>query len=189
MQVVTVSELIKKVGWKSRNSYYKYKNNGVFKNCYVDGTDQKKLYLEKSIKAISKAKVRLTHLDYKSKGKKSLSQKVKGTELDTTANNQELTNLLLDTDNAMQKVTITKDYWLGKINQQKFLKEEGELITVDSAKGAIEIMFTPLSRKLDDIHIDLKSRYPDIPLEAIEWLGNYVNDIKKSVSEHKWIEV
>lgn len=73
-----------------------------------------------------------------------------------------------------------------KIAEVTYKEKVGELITLDSAKGIIEVMFSPLSRKLDDVHIDLKSRYPDIPLEAIEWLSDYINNIKKSVSEHKW---
>ena len=73
-----------------------------------------------------------------------------------------------------------------KLAEVTYKERIGELITIEDAKGIIEIMFSPLSRKLDDLHIDLKSRYPNIEMEAIEWLSDYVNDIKKSVSEHKW---
>jgi len=79
-----------------------------------------------------------------------------------------------------------KETFNAKLAEITYKERMGELITLDQAKGVVEVMFTPLSRKLDDLHIDLKSRYPNIEMEAIEWLGEYINDIKKTVSEHRW---
>jgi len=92
-----------------------------------------------------------------------------------------------------QKTTMTysaarthKEAFNAKLAEVSYKEKMKILIPLVDAKGAVEIMFSPLSRKLDDLHIDLKSRFPDIPLDAIEWLGDYVNEIKKSVSNYDW---
>ena len=79
-----------------------------------------------------------------------------------------------------------KDYWAGKIQRQKFLKEKGELITVNDSKASVEAIYHPMSKKLDNIHIELKARYPEVSIEAIDWLAGETNNIKKSVQEYAW---
>ncbi|MEA1919139.1 MAG: hypothetical protein U9N52_04815 [Campylobacterota bacterium] len=168
----------------------KHSRKGVFNDCYLE--DGKTLDFSKAIDAIKKSKSRASIKEMpeikEEEQKKSINipKSARNLELDNKENNNELENLLENAVTSSQKVMVAKDFWAGKINEQKFLKEQRELITLTEAKGVIEVMFSPLSRKLDDIHMDLKSRFPDVPMEAVEWLNEYVNDIKKSVSSHKW---
>lgn len=79
-----------------------------------------------------------------------------------------------------------KEAFNAKLAEVAYKQKIGELISIEKAKGVVDVMFNPLSRKLDDLHIDLKSRFPDIQMEAIDWLSEYINDIKKSVENYKW---
>lgn len=45
--------------------------------------------------------------------------------INTTENNEELEIILQDAQTAVQKVQIIKDFWTGKINQQKYEVEKG----------------------------------------------------------------
>lgn len=182
MTEVTVSELMQLMKWKSRNSYYTYKKNGTLKNCYVPNSNNKKLYLEKVREATAKSKSRPTHLDNQEKQKsKGSSKKTLDSDVDTIENREELEDLLLDAQNSMQKVTITKDFWLGKINQQKFLKEDGELVSVDSVKAILDDIGIPLAKAMDDLPFAYASRF-DMSDEAMEWMQAHINEIKMDFS-------
>jgi len=96
-----------------------------------------------------------------------------------------------DIKSSASKMTYTvarthREAYNAKLAEVAYKEKIGELITIEKAKGVIEVMFSPLSQKLDDVHIDLKSRFPEIPMEAINWLNNYINTIKKSVNEYEW---
>ena len=105
---------------------------------------------------------------------------------DTVDMPSDLASLLFELDDPSKRVQIIKDYWTGKIQNQKFLKEKGELIPLNEAKAVIEMIYHPFSKKLDNFHVDIKARFPDIQIEAIEWVQNEINDMKKSVQEYAW---
>ena len=111
---------------------------------------------------------------------------------DDTENNltldipNELNELLDGVEDPVRRISMIKDYWAGKIQRQKFLKEKGELITVNDSKASVEAIYHPMSKKLDNIHIELKARFPEVPVEAIDWLAGETNNIKKTVQEYAW---
>ncbi|MEA1891618.1 MAG: hypothetical protein U9N33_02790 [Campylobacterota bacterium] len=186
MQIVSQSEAYRLTG-VAVSIIGRYIKKGKLKRYNKSDINLDELTALRNIPSIKATEVKTKQAeDAKLKEVKTVPQNIENTEIDNEENQEELKKLLKDANTPTQVVTITKDFWLGKINEQKYLKEQGELITLDSAKGVAEVMFSPLSRKLDDLHIDLKSRFPEISLEAIDWLSNYINNIKESVSSHKW---
>ena len=97
-----------------------------------------------------------------------------------------LANLLSDVEDPTKRVGIIKDYWAGKIQKQKFLREKNELIPINEAKAVMELLFHPISKKMDNLHVDLKARFPDVPMDAIDWVSMTINMMKQSVQEYEW---
>ncbi len=79
-----------------------------------------------------------------------------------------------------------REAFMAKIAELTYKEKAGLLISVDDAKAIVEKAYTPLSVKLNNLHVDLKSRYPDTSMEAIEWIETHINDIKKSISSKSW---
>ncbi len=98
----------------------------------------------------------------------------------------ELARLLIEVEDPSKRVGIIKDFWAGKIQKQKFLREKSELIPINEAKAVMEFLFHPISKNMDNLHVDLKARFPDVPLEAIDWVSNTINSMKMSVQEYEW---
>jgi len=192
MQVVTISELKIEMNWKSRNSYYTHVNNGTLKDCYVDGSNNKKLYLEKVKEAIAKISARDTRKHNKKSTKESTNkEKIQQSkeplknheDLDTIENREELKTLIEDAQNSMQKVTIAKDFWTGKINEQKFKKEAGELMSIPEVKEVLDKILTPFNRHYDEMPIIIRSHIPDVSDEIVEWIKKYNDENKLIFSE------
>lgn len=186
MTVVSKSELARHLGVKPP-MITKYVKKGLLDKCF-DPTG-KKLILEKALEVIEKSRVRdpkneninnsfieaVTPIDVKNDDNVYTDESV-----------HNLAALLLETTSSSQKVQVTKDFWLGRINRQKFLKEERELINVDDAKAAIDALLTPLNKALDDLPITLKAHHPDITSEVVEWLIDHVNDLKVGLKNTSW---
>lgn len=165
----------------------KHVRSGTLDKCFT--SNGKKLYFEKAAKAIlnSQANPNDTLLNiFKEKDIDPAKKTITNDGLLTPENEEKLAELLCDATSSSQKVQIEKDFWLGKINRQKFLLAEGEIITIDQGKEVIDALFSPISIRLDDLHINLKNRFQGISFDAISWLSNEINEIKKSVSEYKW---
>ncbi len=60
------------------------------------------------------------------------------------------------------------------------VKERG-LISISDAKAAIEIVFSPINHGLDNIPFELKSKFPTVSDEVIQWLLDRNNQIKIDV--------
>ncbi len=162
--IITKSELSKATG-KTPQHINKLAKQGIFDECMApDG----KIYLEKALDVVER------------------DESASDEEVRTTENLGELDLLLEDVQSPGQKVQITKDFWAGKIQKQRYLAEKKELIPVNEAKAVIEMLFHPISRNLDNLHIDLKARYPDVSVEAIAWVENTINDMKQSLQDHQW---
>ncbi|MCD6432951.1 MAG: hypothetical protein J7L21_02825 [Sulfurimonas sp.] len=179
MTEVNKGELAKHIG-KSAAIVSRLINNGIMNDCFTPSG--KKIYLEKALKAITLAKGNdYLGLEIITNDKIKNNSSVYNAESIT-----ELEDLLRLEKSPSRKIEMMDKFWAYKIKKQKFKQEEGELITVDDAKATIEVLFSPLDRKLNDLHIDLKSRFAEIPIDAIEWLSDYINDMKKSISEYEW---
>ncbi len=163
---VTKSELAKATG-KTPQHINKLAKQGIFDGCMAPNG---KMYLDKALNVVDREEY-YTPSDE---------------EVHTTENLGELDLLLEDVQSPGQKVQITKDFWAGKIQKQRYLAEKKELIPVNEAKAVIEMLFHPISRNLDNLHIDLKARYPDVSVEAIAWVENTINDMKQSLQDHQW---
>lgn len=98
----------------------------------------------------------------------------------------ELSVLLVGVKDPSKRVGIIKDFWAGKIQKQRFLREKNELIPINEAKAVMEFLFHPISKTMDNLHVDLKARFPDVPLDAIDWVSMTINGMKKSVQEYEW---
>lgn len=179
MVEVNKSELAAQLGVKP-SMVSKHVKSGVLDGCYTP--NGKKLYLEKAIQAIA------------------LSRK-KGSEESDTATNTlddipeqiytaesqgELSKLLLLAKSPSQKVQITKDFWVGKINRQKFLEAEGELISIKDAKVALETLIGPLNQYLNDQGNNLKNNFPNVSGEVMEWIDEENNRQKEQLRVTQW---
>lgn len=179
MVEVNKSELAAQLGVKP-SMVSKHVKSGVLDGCYTP--NGKKLYLEKAIQAIA------------------LSRKKGSEESDTdtntlddipeqiyTAESQgELSKLLLLAKSPSQKVQITKDFWVGKINRQKFLEAEGELISIKDAKVALETLIGPLNQYLNDQGNNLKNNFPNVSAEVMEWIDEENNRQKEQLRVTQW---
>lgn len=117
---------------------------------------------------------------------KTTSETIKKTDLYNADNIEELESLLLQVKTANQKVQLIKDFWAGKLNKQKFLKEEGELLPLDDAKKAVDKLLTPLNQYLNDQGNNLKNHFPDLPKEVVEWINKENNRQKEQLREKEW---
>ena len=91
----------------------------------------------------------------------------------------DLSLLLAGMEDPSKRVVIIEDFWAGKIQKQKFLREKSELISTSEAKGVLEIFLTPLSQAMEDLPYKMKAKFPDIENSAIEWLIDYTNSVKE----------
>ena len=175
---VNKSQLAAQLGVKP-SMISKHVKKGVLDDCFTP--NGKKLYLEKAVQAIAMSK-------------KKSSDVVPAEEDDAVMENvifteesqEELANLLKLAKSPSQKVTITKDFWLGKINRQKFLEAEGELISVADAKVAIETLLVPLNQYLDDQSSHLKNNFPNLSQELLSWIEAENNRQKEQLKVTQW---
>jgi len=154
--------------------------SGAIKTTEIDD-EKKKILIEKGEEFSKRKRVEEEN--------KEVVHEMSGSEfmdIDDTDMPSELVSLLLDIDDSSKRVQIMKDFWSGKIQKQKFMKEKGELILVNDAKAVVEMLYHPFSKKLDNFHVDIKARFPDVQIEAIEWIQNELNDLKKSVQGYAW---
>lgn len=181
MTQVSKSGLAKEIN-KSPAIVTRLINSGILDSCFTP--DGKRMYLEKAITAIIHAK-----------GSDYLSNTIEKTIPNSIVNNIEINNsearAELDTfleaePSPSRQVDMIDKFWSGRIRRQKFLQEEGELITVDDAKKAVDILFTPLNKALDDLPTDFKSHFQETSQEAIIFLQNYINDAKEALKAHSW---
>lgn len=177
MTEVTKGELAVHLGVSSA-MISKHVRSGALDKCYTP--NGKKLYLEKSIQAIESSRK-----DFKKEQHATKENNI-DPNIYNTENIEELDNLLADIQNPSQRVQVMKDYWTSRINRQKFLKEEGEIIYINEAKAAVEEIFNPLNKFLDDLPMQLKSHNQDVSIEAMQWLSDEINRMKKFMSEHQW---
>ncbi len=99
---------------------------------------------------------------------------------------EELSSMLAEVEDPSKRMQMIKDFWTGKIQRQKFMREKRELIHLNDAKAVIEILFHPISKKLDNFHVDMKARFPEMSVDALEWVAAEINAIKRSVQEYQW---
>lgn len=180
MAEVSKSELAKYLG-VSQAMVSKHVKSGILDKCF--SPNGKKLILEKAIQAIALSKTKDTTLLVKS----TIPNEIKNNEsLDNKETQNELVALLKDAQSPSQKVQIIKDFWIGKINRQKFLENEGELITVQDAKVAIDALLSPLNQYMNDQGNHLKNNFPDLPNEVVEWIDDENNRQKEQLRVIKW---
>jgi len=79
-----------------------------------------------------------------------------------------------------------KEFWLGLKNKTQTLELLGQVVPIAHAKTVVEILFSPLNKYLDDLPINLKSHFPEIKNEVVEWLIKNINDQKVSIREYEW---
>lgn len=156
-------------------------NDGVLNECYT--SNGKKIYLEKAIKAIIMNKG-TDYLDGVDLSEYLDNEEDK--ELFTAKNIDELQRLLDDEPSPSKKIDMMDKFWSYKIRQQKFLQTEGDLITVEMAKGAVEKLLSPLNQYLNDQANSLRNHYPDASDEIVEWLREENNRQKEQLRDHDW---
>jgi len=179
MVEVNKSELAAQLGVKP-SMVSKHVKSGVLDGCYTP--NGKKLYLEKAIQAIA-----LSRKKGSEEGEVATNTLDDIPEQIYTAESQgELSKLLLLAKSPSQKVQITKDFWVGKINRQKFLEAEGELISIKDAKIALETLIGPLNQYLNDQGNNLKNNFPNISVEVMEWIDEENNRQKEQLRVTQW---
>ncbi len=151
----------------------KHVKSGILDKCFTP--NGKRLYLEKATIAIKLSKRRepLEVTPQKIEDNKAICAE---------AVTVELVELLADAQSPSQKVQITKDYWTGKINRQKFMEQEGELMTLNQVRAILDDIGTPLSKAMDDLPFAYASRF-DISDEGMEWMQSHISRIKKDFGE------
>jgi hypothetical protein len=117
---------------------------------------------------------------------KAIEEVVSSGILTDTDMPSELVELLSEIVDPGKALSISKEFWTAKIQKQKFLKEQGDLISLGDAKAVIDMLFSPMSARLDSLHVELKGRFPSVSIEATEWLGNEINNMKQMLQDHKW---
>ena len=70
-------------------------------------------------------------------------------------NLDELAELLLDVEKPALKVQIIKEYWAGKLNELKFLKEKGKLIEKDEVE-----------KEFYEVALMIKEKFLNIPMRV-----------------------
>ena len=180
MTEVNKSQLAKHLGVKPP-MVTKHIKSGILDKCFT--RNGKKLILEKAVEAIALAR--------KSDSKSVIdvitpSDIKEDTSLFNVQSSDELSKLLKDAQSPSQKVQIIKDYWIGKINRQKFMEAEGELISVPDAKASVETLLTPLNQYLNDQANHLKNNFPDLSSEVVLWITNENNRQKEQLKGYSW---
>lgn len=179
MKEVTKTQLAKHLGITPA-MVSKHVRKGTLDKCYT--SNGKKLYLEKAVAAISEAR-----RDFVSPMSPHIEPKKSDEDIVYSEEDiSDINELLRGVSNPSQRVQIQKDFWTAKTNRQKFLKEEGELIYMSDARAAVEEVFIPLNKFLDDLPTNLKSHNQGVPMDAIKWLSSEINRIKKSLGDREW---
>ena len=70
---------------------------------------------------------------------------------------------------------------MGLLTALKRKEKARMLIPVDEAKAVIERFLSPVNQKMNDLPFTLKSQFPQIDDEVIEWLLDHINSIKLDV--------
>lgn len=179
MTEVTQAELSRQLG-VSKSMIYKHVKSGILDKCFAP--NGKKIYLEKAIQAIALSKKR----DFDDGIEKSIPKNYKDKGLLNKDTESELKKLLSSAKTPHQKVQITKDFWQGQINRLKFFESEGELISVDDAKKAINELLSPFNQYLDDLGNHLKNHFPDVSKEVVEWVNEENNRQKEQLRLKQW---
>jgi hypothetical protein len=115
-----------------------------------------------------------------------IEQTAKDTGVYTPQNNYELDALIQGELTPYQKTQIIKDFWAGKINEQKYLKEQGELVSREEiiTEGvrlvkafrdrmlALPTKVAPLVIGMDDIDV-IKAILDKYVYESLEELSRF----------------
>ena len=183
MNEVSKTELAKAIN-KSGAIVTRLINQGILDKCFTK--NGKKLYLDKSIKAIIKAK----GSDYLERDivlDATTPDEIKhDNSIYTDEAKNELEVFLVQEPSPARKVDMIDKYWSGRIRRQKFMQEEGELISTHDAKVAVDTLLTPLNQFLDDIGNNLKNHFPDVSIEIIEWINEETNRQKEQLRLKEW---
>ena len=177
---INKSQLAKQLGVSSP-MVTKYVKSGVLDECFTP--NGKKLYLEKATQAIAMSKKRGSDAPVE---EREIDKAMQSPVIFTEESQNELSALLLLAKSPSQKVQITKDFWLGKLNRQKFLEAEGELISVAEAKAAIETILVPLNQYLNDQGNHLKNNFPSLSNEVLSWVDDENNRQKEQLQVTQW---
>ena len=84
------------------------------------------------------------------------------------------------------KAQIIKLFWQGREAKLSYLEKRKELVHLSNVREMLENMLQPLNRFLDDLPHLMRTRYPDTPPEAIDWLENEIQLQKKALKNYKW---
>jgi len=155
MKLVTQAELARELN-VSKPYISKLVKKGVFDNCF----EGKKLKLDCAKKAYEENRkifLRETKLEKVKKEviKKTPAEIKQDDEVFNEKNLDELAELLLDVEKPALKVQIIKEYWAGKLNELKFLKEKGKLIEKDEVE-----------REFYEVALMLKEKLLNIPMRV-----------------------
>ena len=86
------------------------------------------------------------------------------------SNKKELNLLMKDLDTPLQKVSLIKDFWDGKLKELKYKEAEREVIPMHEALGVIQIAITNFKTKMYEIPHQLKAQFPDASSSMIDEL-------------------
>ena len=191
---VTVSrnQLAKELG-VSQPYISRIVKEGRFDDCLTP--DGKRLYLAKAL-----AKYDKTSQKARKKPQKVKKTTQKGDLLDgetitihqdgdaevyNTDNKEQLKALLRETESPMHRAQIESTFWHAKTRQLAFLEKERDLIPITDVKTAVDSIFSPINRQLDDLPVQFKGNFPEVSEEAVQWLLNQIDTIKQN-SAHDW---
>ncbi len=151
MTLVSQSQLAKEL-----NVSRQYINRLVKKGIFAECLEGKKLRLECAKKAYEASRKIFTRdakfEQAKQEAIKKTPQAIKqDRELFNAQNVEELAELLVDVFNPSQKVQIIKEYWAGKLNEIKFLKESGKLVEKSEVENELYEVALAIREKLLNI--------------------------------------
>ncbi len=81
-----------------------------------------------------------------------------------------------------------KEVYKAKLAELEYKEKMGQLIQLQDIKATLDKYFGPFSKNLDELHIELKARFPDVNMEAIAWLENHINELKQTVQDIDFLE-
>jgi len=105
------------------------------------------------------------------------------------SNNKSINSKEAQREDKENKVEGATD-WRLKLIEEKALtaelnrrKLEGILIEVSEAKRRADEFISPISRKMDNLAYDFKSKFPLADSDMIKYIQNYTNDIKEDAQK------
>ena len=98
----------------------------------------------------------------------------------------ELAELLSQEDDPSKRAMISKNFWAGKGQEQRYLIESKKLIYTDEVKAILEPFLREISTRIDNLNEDMKARFPEVPIDAISWLSKQINDVKQAMQGYEW---